>query len=189
MQLCGNRIVGREDSSQWSDRRHGLGKNAGITRRILADGVVAWTRLRPLAKLRKLCAIACAHRTPAVPSPQETPERFPGLTARGVVDWPSQKKRVPGHRSDHGDGSRWIEPAAQQVAHAAGPSRGSDRRLRRVLPLQLLIRVAEQVRSRLSCEVTFARVVGATSVPTFAIKAAAPLSTSWPISGRLPCRP
>src|SRR5258708_3965887 len=55
----------------------------------------ACTRLRPLAKLRKLCAIACPTPHSAAPSPHQTPQRLRGGTASGVVAWPSQKSVSP----------------------------------------------------------------------------------------------
>ena len=138
----------------------------------------ACTRLRPLAKLRKLCAIVCRTAHSSAPSPHETPDRLPGITARGVVDCPSQKSVSPATEVIMGMEADGVEAATQQIAHAACPSCGSGGGLGRVLPLQLLIGVAEQVRG----QIELCGHVGAgrrcTSVPTFATKAAAPLSIS-----------
>ena len=55
------------------------------------------------------------------------------------------EKSVAGDRGDHGNGSGRIEAATQQVAHAASPTRCSRSRPGRILPLQLLIGMTEEI--------------------------------------------
>ena len=96
LQLRGERIIGREDGSEWRGGRNGFCKNTGVLVGILADDVVrlnqaeaAFEAEEALCELLPYDALLCAFTTrDARPGCRVT-------TAKGLVDWPSQKRVSP----------------------------------------------------------------------------------------------
>lgn len=145
LQLRGERIIGREDGGEWRGRGDRFGKNTGVPVGILANHVVSLNQaeaaleaeeaLRQFLPCRALrCAFTARHAAQVAGDNRERISRL-AVAENGVAR----------HRGDHRDRSVGVVTLAQQIAHAARPAGGSGGRLRRVLPLQLLIGMAEKI--------------------------------------------